>query len=224
MSTVEPQYSHCVEVDKVFGRTRFGLMSNQVWHDDPKRLLFVLARYKFVSRMMAGKNRVLEVGCADAFGTRLVRQTVPNVTATDIDPLFIEDCLSREGDSAWPVTYKVHDMVAGAFGERFDGVYALDVFEHIPANVEHQFIRNAKESLADDGILIIGSPSLESQQYASEGSKEGHVNCKSGDDMRQTFRKHFDNVLLFSMNDEIVHTGFEKMAHYLFAVCIGKKS
>ena len=115
-------------------------------------------------------------------------------------------------------------MVAGAFGERFDGVYALDVFEHIPADVEHQFIRNAKESLADDGILIIGSPSLESQQYASEGSKEGHVNCKSGDDMRQTFRQHFDNVLLFSMNDEIVHTGFEKMAHYLFAVCIGKKS
>jgi 2-polyprenyl-3-methyl-5-hydroxy-6-metoxy-1,4-benzoquinol methylase len=224
MSTVEPQYNHCVEIDKIFGRTRFGLMSNQVWHDDPKRLLFVLARYKFVSRMMAGKNSVLEIGCADAFGTRLVRQTVPNVTATDIDPLFIEDCLSRERDSAWPVTYKVHDMVAGAFGERFDGVYALDVFEHIPADAEHQFIRNAKESLADDGILIIGSPSLESQQYASEGSKAGHVNCKSGDDMRQTFRQHFDNVLLFSMNDEIVHTGFEKMAHYLLAVCIGKKS
>jgi len=25
------------------------------------------------------------------------------------------------------------------------------------------------------------------------------------------------------MNDEVVHTGYHKMAHYLFALCCGKK-
>ena len=34
---------------------------------------------------------------------------------------------------------------------------------------------------------------------------------------------HFDNVFLFSMNDEVVHTGFHPLAHYLFAVCAGRK-
>ena len=33
----------------------------------------------------------------------------------------------------------------------------------------------------------------------------------------------FKHVFLFSMNDEVVHTGFEKMAHYLFVVCCAKK-
>jgi hypothetical protein len=28
---------------------------------------------------------------------------------------------------------------------------------------------------------------------------------------------------MFSMNDEVVHTGYHKMAHYLFAVCCGRR-
>ena len=63
-----------------------------------------------------------------------------------------------------------------------------------------------------------GSPSLESQAYASAGSKAGHVNCKSGSELKELFLKFFHNVFLFSMNDEVVHTGFYKMAHYLFAI------
>jgi hypothetical protein len=66
-------------------------------------------------------------------------------------------------------------------------------------------------------------PSLESQQYASSQSKEGHVNCKSGDDFRGLLKKYFENVFLFSMNDEVVHTGFSKMAHYLFVMCTNQK-
>ncbi len=30
-------------------------------------------------------------------------------------------------------------------------------------------------------------------------------------------------VFLFSMNDEVVHTGFSKMAHYLLALCVTPK-
>ncbi len=46
-------------------------------------------------------------------------------------------------------------------------------------------------------------------------SKEGHINCKSGNDLK----RFFHNVFLFSMNDEMVHTGFSPMAQYLLAVC-----
>ena len=106
MSTFEKQYGHCLDLEQQFGRTPFGLMSNQVWHDDPKRLVFVLSRYKFVSKQMAGRQNVLEIGCADAFGTRIVRQAVPKVTATDIDPIFIDDCRARDkGDGPWPMRY-----------------------------------------------------------------------------------------------------------------------
>ena len=52
-------------------------MANNTWNTDPKRTsLYHLSRYKFVSKMFEGMNSVLEIGCADAFGTRIVQQSV----------------------------------------------------------------------------------------------------------------------------------------------------
>ena len=95
--------------------------------------------------------------------------------------------------------------------------------EHIPAEREHEYIENILHSLTDDGTLIVGMPSLESQDYASPASKAGHINCKSGPDLKMIFEQYFHSTLLFSMNDEVVHTGFHAMAHYLFVICSGKK-
>lgn len=220
--TVEPQYERCLEVSEQSGRTQLGLMSNQVWHDDPRRLTFVLARYKFVSKMLSGMARVLEVGCADAFATRIVSQEVGGVTAVDFDPVFIEDVKARM-DRRWPIDARVHDMLQGPVGGVFDAAYAVDVLEHIPADNEALFIGNIVSSLTDSGVLIVGIPSLQSQAYASPPSKAGHVNCKDAPGLRATMSRHFRNVFIFSMNDEVVHTGFYPMAHYLFALGCGPR-
>ena len=63
-------------------------------------------------------------------------------------------------------------------------------------------------------------PSLESQIYASPASKEGHVNCQSKKQLKRTLLKYFSTVFMFSMNDEVMHTGFAPMSHYLMAVCV----
>lgn len=222
-STKEPQYNLLFEVVKKHGVSRLGLMVNESWNQDPKRTLFTLARYKFVSRMLAGCDKVLEVGCADAFGARLVQQTVNEVTAVDFDPVFIEDVRSRM-DPAWPLKCFQHDMLDGPVPGTFNAIYSLDVLEHIEPDAEDRFIANMLKSLDANGILIAGMPSLESQVYASFQSKAGHVNCKSGDELKTLLRRYFHNVFVFSMNDETVHTGFYPMAHYLLAVCCGKKS
>jgi 2-polyprenyl-3-methyl-5-hydroxy-6-metoxy-1,4-benzoquinol methylase len=217
--TKEAQYQVLLELAEQEGLQQLGLMSSQVWRDDPRRLLFVLARYKFVAKMFSGCHRVLEVGCADAFGTRVVRQEVPEVVATDFDPVFIEQNLARV-DPKWPITFKVHDMLAGPLAENFDGVYALDVLEHIPpGESERRFVRNLVGSLSATGVCLLGSPSIQSQPYASPQSKAGHVNCKDAAGLRALMSEFFHNVFLFSMNDEVVHTGFYPLAHYLWALC-----
>src|SRR5262245_55513450 len=136
--TKEPQYQRCLDILKDKPLTTLGVMTNQVWTDDPKRLGFVLARYKFVAKMFSGMDHVLEVGCADAFGTRVVRQEVKRLTATDFDPLFVED-VNHRMDPRWSFRCVVHDMLQGPLAEGFDGVYAIDVIEHIPKEVEDQF-------------------------------------------------------------------------------------
>ena len=220
--TREPQYENCLELAEKKPVAKLGLMSNQVWHDDPRRLGFVLARYKFVSKMFSGLNKVLEIGCADAFGTRVVLQEVKSITATDFDPIFLQDAANRM-DPKWKFECRLHDMLKGPLPDKFDGAYAMDVLEHIPASKEDKFLRHICGSLGGHGVCILGSPSINSQAYASPPSKAGHVNCKDGAGLKKLMAKHFHNVFIFSMNDEVVHTGYAPMAHYLFAICCQKK-
>jgi 2-polyprenyl-3-methyl-5-hydroxy-6-metoxy-1,4-benzoquinol methylase len=222
--TVEPQYQPLIDIESGIGLAKLGLMSNQVWHDDPKRLAFMLARYKFVSRILEGKREVLEIGCGDAFASRIVQQAVGSLTVADFDPLFIRDIDDRNIDKKWKLKTIVHDMLSGPIDKNFDGIYLMDVLEHIQPSDENSFILNILSSLAPSGVVVIGAPSLESQVYASTQSKEGHVNCKTGSKFKSDLEKYFLNVFLFSMNDEVVHTGFMPMAHYLIAVCTQKKS
>ena len=44
-STVEPAYNFLLTLREQHGLASFGVMSTQTWDEDPKRVLFLLARY-----------------------------------------------------------------------------------------------------------------------------------------------------------------------------------
>ena len=218
----ESQYDAWLDIENKKRRTELGLIRNRIWSLDPRHFAFTFSRYKFVSKMFENFECVLEVGCGDAFATRLVQQTTKHVTAIDFDTKFIDD-INRRQDPDWPLEAKVHDILSGPLDETFDGIFSLDVLEHIETSRETDFLRNVVACLNPHGTFIVGMPSLESQLYASDVSKAGHVNCKSGSDLRQLLKEHFHSVFMFSMNDEVVHTGFFPMSHYLLAVCCDKR-
>jgi 2-polyprenyl-3-methyl-5-hydroxy-6-metoxy-1,4-benzoquinol methylase len=220
--TKEKQYKVYLENLKKNGFSRLGLGASFGWEDDPIKLVISSSRYKFVSKILQGKKNVLEVGCGDAFYSRIVKQNVGSLTVCDFDKLFIEDFESRK-EKTWKIQGLLHDMVKGSLPKKYDAVYSLDVLEHIKKTNEKKFITNCLKSLKKNGIFICGMPSIESQKYASKASKEGHVNCKSGPELKKTMDKYFENTFVFSMNDEVVHTGFYKMAHYLISISTGKK-
>ncbi|AXX16265.1 MULTISPECIES: class I SAM-dependent methyltransferase [Leptospira] len=217
--TKDPVNQSLIELEEKIGLSKFGLMNNAVWYEDPKRLLFTASRYKFVAKILSGYNNVAEIGCGDGFCSRIVKQEVQRLTITDFDPLFIERFADIQSNK-WPITAKIHDILKDPIKENFDALYSLDVMEHIAPELEDVYLTNIKKSLTANGVAIIGMPSLESQQYASAGSKAGHINCKTGKNFKESLKKHFNHVFLFSMNDEVVHTGFYPMAHYLLGLCI----
>jgi hypothetical protein len=115
-----------------------------------------------------------------------------------------------------------HDFCHSPLNDKvhlFDGAYLLDVLEHIPSIDEEHFFANLCQSLAPAAKVVIGMPSIESQVYASAGSKAGHVNCKTKEELKSSLSCFFTSVFCLSMNDEVVHTGFNRMANYIFAVC-----
>ena len=221
--TKEPQYQNMLDESNILGLVNMGIRSTEMYRMDPKLLVFTLARYKFVAKMFSGYNRVLEVGCGDGFASRLVHPEVKELHMIDFDPVFILDAKKRT-EPGWQVTYAVHDILEGPYkAGLFDAAFSLDVIEHIVPEKENWFIENICDSLTNEGVFICGSPSLESQPYASKQSKEGHVNCKNGLALKEFLSSYFENTFLFGMNDEVLHTGFTPMCHYLFVLACGKK-
>ena len=225
MTNIEKHYNNIFKKLDDLGEKSYLMGNGIAWafHDDPRHVLFTLSRYKFVAKMFDGLNHVLEVGCGDGFASRLILQQIKQLTAIDVDHNFINNAKDRNIKD-WHINFKVHDILDdGPVESNFDGAFSLDVIEHIKKNNHELFLKNICKSLSSSGILIIGHPSIESQPYASSQSKLGHVSCMTQKELKTTLQKHFKNVFLFSMNDEVIHTGFSKMSHYNLALCTEKK-
>jgi 2-polyprenyl-3-methyl-5-hydroxy-6-metoxy-1,4-benzoquinol methylase len=180
--------------------------------------------YDYASQFIKPSNSVLEIGCGDGFASRLIHPEVKELHMIDFDPVFVDDAKTRAEES-WPIKYAVHDILEGPYKQAglFDAAFSLDVIEHIDPKDERVYLENICGSLTDNGVFICGSPSLESQPYASQGSKEGHINCKKGSELKNLLGEYFEHTFLFGMNDEVLHTGFSPMCHYLFVLATGKK-
>lgn len=223
MRTRERQYQVQIDVGQTRGYVPMGPTASHIFRTDPRRLGILLARYKFCAKMLTGKKHVLEAGCGDSFGTNVVLQEVEAVHGIDFDQLFVDWCrdlAAREGLNA---TYEVVDLTVDRPTGEFDAAYSLDVIEHIEQKSEARFMANLCAAMKPNGVVIIGTPNLTAAPYASEWSQRGHINLKGHEELRALMLDYFENVFLFSMNDEVVHTGFAPMAHYLFGMGVGIK-
>ncbi len=163
-------------------------------NNDARHLGFTLARYKFVAKCFQTYEHVLEIGAGNGFGAQVVKQAVGWLDSVDIPEFDI-----------------TKDARAG-----HDGVFMLDVFEHIHKESEGAMLSNLAKCAP---VCVIGTPSLESQPYASPESKRLHVNCVTHEYLRGVCLEHWRHVFMFGMNDETLHTGFGPLCHYNIALC-----
>lgn len=96
------------------------------------------------------------------------------------------------------------------------------MLQHIHLLDENPLIWNIAEPLTSPIDVNDGIPSLKPLPHASPGGTEG-LNCKTAPDLKALKQRHLREVIVFSVNDEMVCTGFHKLAHYWFALCVGKR-
>lgn len=203
------------------GGVRLGPWTSHLFYSDPKHLVFSLSRYKFVSKLFGGHDSVLEVGCGDCFGSVIVADNVKTYYGVDFDEFIIEDNSNRLSLNR-NMNFFAHDILTAPFGKKVTAAFSLDVIEHIPARDEGVFIQNIVSSV-DNGPLLLGTPNIAANKYASEYSKISHINLKSAESLANTLKPFYKTILNFSMNDEVIHTGFSEMAHYIFALGIDRR-
>lgn len=189
---------------------------------DPKHMAFVLARYKFVAKMLEGKQRVFEVGSGDGFGLPIVAQHVGQVSCIDWDERLLEG-IKRRLAHLPNIEYLKMDLNQEQPSVKADAIYSIDVLEHIEPEKETAFIENMVRCLTPDGVLITGTPSVTASAHQSPRSLVQHINLKSMKSLRELMQRYFENVFMFGQNDEVVHTGYAPMCHYIWSVAAGRK-
>jgi 2-polyprenyl-3-methyl-5-hydroxy-6-metoxy-1,4-benzoquinol methylase len=198
---------------------------------DPKRIAFFMARYKFAAKMLRDCSSIIDVGCGSGMGTLtyLSDTGAKHVLGVDFEQVVIDHAVNHlcaavqklRPEDVERLTFACRDFSAGPYARGVhDGLSCMDVIEHVEPEKAWQFIQRIAATLTDNGIAVIGTPSLAGSAYASAHSQIGHINLYDPDRFRAELGQHFRHVFLFSMNDEIVHTGFDKMAHYLMALCV----
>lgn len=189
---------------------------------DPKHMCFVLSRYKFCSKMLEGKNNVLEIGCGDGIGIPIIAQNVKNLYCVDWDNKNIESNYKRYYFLS-NVSYQCVDFINSGILGRFDSAFSIDVIEHIDKKDDDRFMSNICRVLDINGVCIIGTPNKDASHLSNARIVKQHINLKTAQELKELVLKYFYNCFMFSMNDEVVHTGYAPMAHYLFAIGVGKR-
>ena len=199
-----------------------GRYTTQAYVQDPIRLSFITSRYKFCARMLADCKTALEIGCGDGFGGGMVAQLVDQLICTDINKEILSE--NREKMANFEnIKFEYHDFRETPYKQKVDAIYLIDTIEHIYPDEEVNFMTNLIDSLNDKGICLIGTPNITADEYANNWSREGHVNLKNHESLMELARQYFSNSFFFGMNDEVLHTGFPPMTHFMWALCVGPK-
>ena len=190
------------------------------FRNDPKRLAFVLSRYKFAAKMGAQGRTVLELGCGEGIGATLLAEAAVSYTGIDLDDAAI--ITARKNLTSEKYQFIYDDFMGKTLGS-FQTVVSLDVVEHIYPEHEAIYFETIAQNLSENGIAIVGTPNVTAAPYASEASNLGHVNLFSQARLKATLERYFHNVFPFGMNDETLHTGYAPMCHYVVCVACNKR-
>jgi 2-polyprenyl-3-methyl-5-hydroxy-6-metoxy-1,4-benzoquinol methylase len=191
------------------------------FRNDPKRLAFVLSRYKFTSKMGAKGRTILELGCGEGIGATVLAETASSYTGVDLDDAAI--ATARRNFSSSKFTFIYDDFMGKTFGS-FQTAVSLDVVEHIYPQHEALYFETIMNNLTEEGIAIVGTPNITAAPYASQASNLGHVNLFSQARLKAALERYFHNVFPFGINDEILHTGYAPMAHYIICVACNRRT
>lgn len=193
-------------------------------------VLFTTARYKFVARMLEPRKKAvaLELGCNNGFGTRYVRQkcNLEKLIGVDFDHEAIEVAKAEVADEVCEFLegdFLTHDYTSFTLRGGYDCVYSMDVIEHIPQADERKFVDTIWKNLGVNGFAVVGTPNVTIYPYASPWNKIRHINNFDQKRLYELLRTRFEQVFMFGMTDEVLHTGFYPMCCYIMALACQKR-
>lgn len=163
----------------------------QTWYDRfiYERLAFA---YRYAAGLLGPADRVLEIGCADGYGSKVLAAAAGSVTGIDNSAEAVDCARARHGGGN--LAFQVCRGEELPFPEAsFDKVVAFHVIEHIEA--DEAFVAGLARALRPGGALILSTPNR--RHRLKPGEKpwfKYHVREYGRDDLAALLGRHFSGT------------------------------
>jgi len=187
-----------------------------------------LNRYRFAAALVSGR-RVLDIACGAGYGSAMLAETAAQVTGMDISEEAVAHC--RETYAASNLSFAPGDIRKIPMPDKsVDVIVSFETMEHVSAEAQADFVREAARVLAPGGLMIVSTPNRE--VYCARGENEFHVHELAQDEFVALMKSAFRNVALCGQMAESCNLIFTEgrlgqisegpelaQAEYLIAVC-----
>lgn len=147
-----------------------------------------LLAYQFALQFCQAKT-VLDAGCGEGYGARLLAEAAATVIGADIAPEAVRHAAEKYARAN--LEYRVMDVTGLAFpDDSFDVVVSLQVIEHL--HNADKFLEEIRRVLKENGRAIISTP----LQIPGAGRPRGkyHVREYRPDEFQGLLDAHFEKV------------------------------
>ena len=145
-----------------------------------------LGRYYFASERLKNFKKVLDVACADGYGTKILSQRVANVDGIDRNEEYLR--VARTKYNSNNINYKCIDVDKKTITDTYDGIVCFETLEHVI--YPEKLLKKIYNSLNEGGLLLISVPNDKFEIIIDGKNKDTyHLHIFSYNDLIKLFEK-----------------------------------
>ena len=169
--------------------------------DDDEITIEHYQRYQTILDLVKGKV-VLDAACGEGYGTSIIGSVAQKVTGLDIDAGAVSRATEAYGNEK--VSYMQGSIAEINLPDHsIDVLVSFETIEHVNAELQEQFVREAARVLKEDGLFIISSPNKAIYSDLFDYHNEYHVHELYKDEFVGKLKEEFPNVKLFNQYWEV---------------------
>jgi len=167
-----------------------GLVDASLWNEH-------VSRYSFAGGL-AGKKRVLDVGCGTGYGTAAMAETAAFALGFDISPEAVDYATLHHGEKATFAIASAENFPA-EIGS-FDLITAFEVIEHLTD--WRRLLSEANRVLAEDGLFLVSTPNKTyyGEARQDKGPNPFHIHEFEYAEFREALKAWFPCVRILAQN------------------------
>jgi GT2 family glycosyltransferase/ubiquinone/menaquinone biosynthesis C-methylase UbiE len=187
--------------------------------EDVKLEIEHFQRYISVKELVRGKH-VLDGACGEGYGSAILSETAASVIGIDIDNGAVSRATEKYKDrnNLKFVEASIADLHI-IEDQSLDVVISFETIEHVPVEVQGEYLNEIARILKTDGFLVMSTPNKEIYSDLYDYHNEYHIKEFYKDEFIEFLQSKFKNIQLYNQYFEVSsiidsNASDDKVVHY----------